>query len=100
MRPIPRSVTTQVVRESGNMDRFWRKGDGLGPRDLSSMSVRDTKLNVCERHKTRRKGDGLGPRDLSSWRENLVTLADSGLSRTGQQRKSGNKGRLVAAKNW
>ena len=98
MRPIPRSVTTQVVRESGNMDRFWRKGDGLGPRDLSSMSVRDTKLNVRERHKTRRKGDGLGPRDLSSARENLVTWADSGC--LGQQRKSGNKGRLVAEKNW
>ena len=59
-----------------------RKGDGLGPRDLSSMSVRDTKLNVCERHKPRRKGDGLGPKDLSSWRENLVTWADSPLSRT------------------
>ena len=26
------------------MGRFGRKGDGLGPRDLSSMSVRDTKL--------------------------------------------------------
>ena len=42
------------------------------------MSVRDTKLNVRERHKTRRKGDSLGPRDLSSERENLVTWADSG----------------------
>ena len=82
MCPIPRSETTQVVRESGNMDRFWRKGDGLGPRDLSSMSVRDTKLNVRERHKTRRKGDGLGPRDLSSARENLVTWADSGEKET------------------
>ena len=61
----------------------WRrKGDGPGPRELSSMSVRDTKLNVCERHKTGRKWDGLGPRDLSSWRENLVTRADYPLSRT------------------
>ena len=42
------------------------------------MSVRDTKLNVRERHKTRQKGDGLGPRDLSSARENLVTWADTG----------------------
>ena len=64
------------------MGRFWRKGDGLGPRDLSSMSVRDTKLNVRERHKTRRKGDGLGPRDLSSERESLVTWADSGEKET------------------
>ena len=30
------------------MGRFWRKGDGLGPRDLSSMSVRDTKLGEKE----------------------------------------------------
>ena len=36
-------------------DGSW-KGDGRGHRDLSSMSMRDTKLNVCERHKTRRKG--------------------------------------------
>ena len=61
----------------------WRrKGDGPGPRDHGIMSVRDTKLNVCERHKTGRKWDGLGPRDLSSWRDNLVTRADSPLSRT------------------
>ena len=46
------------------------------------MSVRDTKLNVRERHKTRRKGDGRGPRDLSSARENLVTWADSGEKET------------------
>ena len=46
------------------------------------MSVRDTKLNVRERHKTRRKGDGLGPRDLSSERESLVTWADSGEKET------------------